>query len=352
LRALHPTNPFALLYPLSDYSKGLICCEEARVLLGCDGVDVLAPCMGVTAACGDLLALPQSAAAFAALPDGPYVAGGAFVCTAFPADGSARDSFYAGLISFAVSLPVAFVIANCYGLSTCTDEAQLHGRTRWLTWPAQWRLPLGALRWRWAGPAQPQPLSRLGRLKRFLASWWCTTIWVDVLVWIADVGSCRACRRPRTRARMPSFDLVEAALLAGGQDEDAERVFGATTTRFKHVGYVVLHLSWGIFAWITIAYGRLVYNLLGAKAANDFTNSWGIGVGMSQVSDARGVITAALHAVLLMTILELLWLIPNGQWLSNYCDFGSTFASVAVQGGCSRIAATSAAYKRHFYAIS
>jgi len=95
-----------------------------------------------------------------------------------------------------------------------------------------------------------------------------------------------------------------------------------------------------------------VYNLLGAKAANDFTNSWGIGIGMSQISDGRGVIIAALHAVLLMAILELLWLIPNGDWLSNYADFGSVYASVTLRRGCSRVTATASAYKRHFFAVS
>ena len=73
---------------------------------------------------------------------------------------------------------------------------------------------------------------------------------------------------------------------------------------------------------------------------------------MSQVSDARGVIVAALHAVLLMAILELLWLIPNGDWLSNYADFGSIFASVSMRRGCSRVSATATAYKRHFFAVS
>jgi hypothetical protein len=332
-----------------SYSKGLICCEQARVLLGCDGVDTLVPCMGVTATCGDLMTMPQSIAAFATMPDGPYVQDGAFVCTAFPADDSPRDTFYSGLISFAVSLPVSFVIANCYSLSTTTDEAQLHGRTRWITWPSRLRFTVGKLSWRWG--AETRPLSRMGRLRRFLASWWCTTLWTDALVWFADAASCRCCRRKRA-ARMPSFDPVEAALLAGGQDAEAEAVFGRTTTRYKYAGYVVLHLSWGIFTWIIIAYGRLVYNLLGARAYSDFTTSWGVGIGMGQVSDARGVIVAALHAVLLMAILELLWLIPNGDWLSNYADFGSVYASVALRRGCSRLSATTAAYRRHFFAVS
>jgi hypothetical protein len=97
-----------------------------RALLGCDAVDVTAPCRGFVGSCGDLALQPQ---VLAALGDG------GFACTAFPADDSARDSFVAGLISFAISWPVAVVIANCFSLSTATDDAQLHGRTRWLNWP-------------------------------------------------------------------------------------------------------------------------------------------------------------------------------------------------------------------------
>lgn len=99
---------------------------------------------------------------------------------------------------------------------------------------------------------------------------------------------------------MPSFDPVEVALLAGGQDEDAEARFGATTTRFKHASFVVLHLCWGVFTWIIIAYG-LIFNLLGASAARDFTNSWGIGVGMSHAAvrcarcDLHGAARRAAH---------------------------------------------------------
>jgi len=86
------------------WSKGSVCCDQVVSLLGCASAEM---CLGFAGNCGDLATSAQAAAVFAGMPDGPYISGGSFVCTAFPADGSARDSFLSGLIGFAVSLPVA-----------------------------------------------------------------------------------------------------------------------------------------------------------------------------------------------------------------------------------------------------
>jgi hypothetical protein len=144
---------------------------------------------------------------------------------------------------------------------------------------------------------------------------------------------------------------VDAAMLAWGADEAMERHFGALTGNFKRAGYVLLNLIWGVFAWITVAYGRLVYNLLGAKAFEDFTTGWGIGVGLGQLNDAKGLLTAALQAALLLTVLEALWLQPNGSWLESYVDFASVQATVA-QRGVRRVLSVLTAYKRHSYAVA
>jgi hypothetical protein len=146
-------------------------------------------------------------------------------------------------------------------------------------------------------------------------------------------------------------ETVDAAMLAWGADEALERHFGRMTTNFKYAGYVLLHLIWGVFAWICFAYGRLCYNLLGPAATRDFSNSWGIGVALGQANDAQGVVTSALQAALLLTILEALWLVPNGRWLEGYVDFVSVQATVA-QRGARRMFAVLSAYKRHSYAVS
>ena len=338
------------------WSKGAVCCDAARALLGCTLGDPLGECLGFAGTCGDLVTQPQAVAAFALLPDGQYISGGSFVCTAFPADGNARDTFLSGLISFAVSFPVAIVISNCFGLCTSTDTEQLHGRTRWLSWPFKYRLLLGPLSWRWSPDGKQPPPGRIQRLKRFLASWWCTNIYVDVMVWCADILRPCFCAPPPPRdavsaAEDPHAALVDAAMLAWGADEGLESHFGALCTNFKRSGYVLLHLVWGVFAWMVFAYGRLVYNLLGPAATNSFSNSWGIGVALGQASDAQGVVTSALQAALLLTILEALWLMPNGRWMESYIDFISVQASVA-QRGVRRKLAIMSAYKLHSYAIS
>ena len=261
-----------------------MCCEAALALLGCAGGEpTLAPCLDFTGSCADLLTQPRVLDALTRMPDGPFISGGVFVCTAFPADDSPRDTLLSGAISFAVSVPLAVVVANCFGLSTCTDDDQLHGRTRWLNWPLKYRLPLGALRWRWAAGGMAAPAGRLGCLKRFLASWWCTSIWVDGLVWLSDRAALQCfCGRKQRRAPpspLPpickgdavapkaAYDAaVNAALRAWGQDEESQSHFNDVTTKFKHAGYVILHLCWGVFAWIAFAYGRLVYNLLASCA--------------------------------------------------------------------------------------
>ena len=352
---------------------------------------------------------PQVVAAFAELPDGQYISGGEFVCTAFPADDNPRDTIISGLISFAVSFPVAIVIYNCFSLSTATDMDQLHGRTRWLNWPFKYRIMFGPLSWRWASAdgTQPPP-GRLARFKRFLASFWCSSMYVDLMVWIADRLRPCFCVPPRPRAPTAALDdgdahaktdaamlgwgsdaaaersfgisgdahaeTVDAVMLAWGADEALERHFGHMTTNFKYAGYVLLNLIWGVFAWcvatarhsfvcgpltrnlvlavrITFAYGRLVYNLLGPAAFRDFSNSWGIGVALGQANDAQGVVTSAMQAALLLTILEALWLVPNGRWLEGYIDFVSVQATVA-QRGARRTLAILSAYKRHSYAVS
>ena len=255
------------------YSKGAVCCDAVRALLGCPAADPLSPCAPVAftgGSCADLLASDAATAVFATLPDGQYISSGAFVCTAFPADDNARDTFLSGVISFAVSIPLCVVVANCFGLSTATDDDQLHGRTRWMVWPAARRLVLGRLRWRWARhPAQGRRAPHLlERLRRFLASWWCTSIYVDAMVAFSDALPRCVCKPPpRLLKRIcPASALdddsdgdesleaytaaVDAEMAEWRQEWALQAHFSLVTTRFKHAGYVILHLAWGFFAWV------------------------------------------------------------------------------------------------------
>ena len=107
-----------------------------------------------------------------------------------------------------------------------------------------------------------------------------------------------------------------------------------------------------MLAWIVFAYGRLVYNLLGPAATASFSNSWGIGVGLGQINDAKNLAITAAEGVLIVTVLEALWLVKNGNWLETYLDSVSVQATVLVDGGTRLLPAMLAAYKRHFNAVA
>jgi len=106
-----------------------------------------------------------------------------------------------------------------------------------------------------------------------------------------------------------------------------------------------------VLAWIIFAYGRLCYNLLGAAATQSFTNSWGIGVAFGQANDASGVVMSAVEAALVLTVLEVLWLAQNSNWLETYVDCVSVQATI-VATGARRLPAILLAYKRHFNAVA
>ena len=94
-----------------------------------------------------------------------------------------------------------------------------------------------------------------------------------------------------------------------------------------------------------------MYNLLGVKAERDFTRSWGVGIGLSQVSDARALIMSTLQALAVVTILDLLWLVQNSSWYETHVEFLSVYATVAG-GRALRLPRLLLAYKRHFNAVS
>jgi hypothetical protein len=219
------------------FSKASVCCADMRALAGC-GADPT-PCLGFVGSCGELADWPALQAEL----------GGPYVCTAFPADDSARDSVIAGILGFAIALPVAFVINNCFGLATATDDEQLHGRTRWMSWSMLRRVCFGAVSWR-LQPDGP-PASRRQRVRVWLAGRWCAGPFLMALVNGADcVG---AASRALRRAPLAAYAAAPIDPLAYALDTAEADRFGAVTTRYKHAGFAVLYLVWAFFAWIIIA---------------------------------------------------------------------------------------------------
>jgi hypothetical protein len=93
-----------------------------------------------------------------------------------------------------------------------------------------------------------------------------------------------------------------------------------------------------------------VYNLIGVKAERDFTRSWGIGIGLSQVSDAQALIVSTMQALTVVTVLEMLWLVHNANWHETFVEFASVQGTVAARG-VRRLPGILGAYKRHFNAV-
>jgi hypothetical protein len=93
-----------------------------------------------------------------------------------------------------------------------------------------------------------------------------------------------------------------------------------------------------------------VYNLIGVKAEHDFTRSWGVGIGMSQLSDAQALVMSTLQALAVLTVLEALWLVQNANWQETFVEFASVQGTVAAHGMW-RLPAILGAYKRHFNAV-
>ena len=206
------------------YSKASVCCDNLTAVVGCSAAQLTsAGCLpsisgsayGATwapAAAGTKPFTGTCSGLAAWLPTAPAAGGGTvqsgtFVCTAFPADGNPLDSFLSGLISFAVSLPVAVIVSNLLALSTSTDEEQLHSRTRFMVWPVVYIAALGKLRWRF----RRAPRDAVQTLKVQMASRWSHGILTKLTVAAADAfaAAARACRRTgRDRAPVAPLPLA------------------------------------------------------------------------------------------------------------------------------------------------
>lgn len=157
-------------------------------------------------------------------------------CHAFPDPDSQVHTIVAGLISFAVCLPCAQLAASCFSLATATDDAQLHGRTRLMRWSLGRSVALlGRAPWRHGGGA-------LHRLRRRVASSWCTTAWDDGLVRLGALAEWMAARLRRARG-----------LPAPAATHDAR------TAAFATAGYCCIAICWASFVWTILVYGKRAF---------------------------------------------------------------------------------------------
>ena len=62
----------------------------------------------------------------------------------------------------------------------------------------------------------------------------------------------------------------------------------------------------------------LIYTLLGEKAQDEFTRSWGIGYALDNASEWQDVALTALKVALLMVVLDALRLTKNAAWFEEH----------------------------------
>lgn len=98
-------------------------------------------------------------------------------------------------------------------------------------------------------------------------------------------------------------------------------------------------------------YGKLIYQLLGPKAEEVFINTWGVSVGLGQLSEAQDTGIAILQTAMALTVLELLWVVTNTRWLEDTIDYMSVHATIARTSGvrcCRSVWAAARAYSRFY----
>ena len=294
------------------WSKAQVCCGDARVALGCERSDA-ASCRGFAGMCADLQAIHYPFA-ISALDGVPRVLQPP-PCQAFP-DGGSRDSFLAGLISAGCALPVAALVASLWSLSMATDEYQIHRHVRLLSWPLAMRLTTGRFDWRFE-------VARGARLRKRLSLFWVRSWYNAFFVEVADAVEFVWRRIFPAAKNAPSAPAAAAPAL----DLAAANKFDALTTRFRYIGFCVLYATWGVFAWIILVYGQLIFRLMGPAVERDFVRAWGAGIGLSQLSDMQSFLVTTCQVLFLALILDALWLLPNTRWMETQLDYASIVAT-------------------------
>jgi hypothetical protein len=346
------------------YSRALECCLRVRRELGCSE-DPFSPCRGYARSCAELESIFYRFAHAAVFDPTSEVieqpTAGLF-CEAFPDPKYPLHTFVAGLISFACCMPAAWVLQSCFSLSMSTDEAQLHGRTRLMKWGLFQRLLLGAAPWRY------RP-GRAHRMRTRMASSWCTTTPDQLVVRACDaLGalSRRAGVKPRLSidAACSKIDTPLSPLEKRLEEEeeevnvltrderlcDAAACHDRVTENFKRAGFVLVAAAWGICVWMILVYGSLIYRLLGPEAEETFTRSWGIGVGLDQLKEAKGVLIVSAQTVAALLVFEALYVSPNMAWLESMSDEASVGATL-LRAGAGSFLARMRAYARFNKAV-
>lgn len=149
-----------------------------------------------------------------------------------------------------------------------------------------------------------------------MAGRWATNLVQKGVVACADALVAAASLARRACGRPPPAAAAEAGAEKEERQEDGEEGravaaaarFASEASAYKAAGFGLMYLAWGIFGWISVAYGTLLANNVGRAAAKSFTRAWGVSVAISQGTQAERVFSAVAEAFLVVTVLDALWL--------------------------------------------
>ena len=344
------------------YSRSIRCCSDVRIALGCSPTAAL-PCRGFVGLCANLsITYYRFAAAGIALQERPLPPP---LCTAFPDPDSARDQLVSGLISMLVALLIVGIFDTAFSLSMSTNEAQLHGRTHL----KRWSLKAFALTGR--APWEHFP-GWLHRAKFWWAGTWSNSIFAYALVafvstcasWLTRMRAwaswylppCKQCKQTvecKARSSEEQRDqrlIEEAALFSWVTDSYRRGAVFSLYCCWALCSYVIFvrtrHSSVGLLCFAACdnnaltrmhvqVYGKLVYELVGIRAEENFIRTWGIGLGIGQLHEARDMCTSIMEVALGMTVLEVLWMLSNDRWFEKNVDYVSVHATLTASAAAS-----------------
>jgi hypothetical protein len=204
-----------------------------------------------------------------------------------------------------VALPFANILSVLLSLSLATDESQVYGRMRLARWRFLFRVfMLGHGGWRLAAMEPGR-----ARLTAALGKSWSTTIYQKVTV--GFISACGSARR-----RLQLGDAVS---------------FDSWTGRCKTAGFLLMYLTWGFFAWLTIVYSSLIYRMLDPATQSQIVTTWLTGFGLDQAQQTQSGAVTIIEALLLANVIEFLWLSSNASWFEQRMDYFSVMACSSGQ---------------------
>ena len=269
---------------------------------------------------------------------------GDYVCHAFPDGSSDRDTYLVGLISVAVSFPVAGILAHVFDVSNEVEMPE-----GWQEQPpVRWqRLLLGGLDpvrgWNWVYDEAEAEAGVFRRKRPVNAMYmWLimnadTPLWLLLWGWTQDkyAGLRRRCvppdeeedeekreqEEPHSNATKEQEEQEEQRREKADEEFEEAKAAARTARIMASVGIAGVLVTWTVMVWFILVcprrppacaaapcrpqaackrwhataqvYGLEIYSLLGRQAEQAFTSSWGVSYGMGQISEAKDIVNEA-----------------------------------------------------------